>query len=104
MFLFSLCLIGEWGGERLWGGVRDGGWRRILSIVVFFSRGGLRGWMVEGSMRREREREQRMREREREGKGEITHYFYYSYIHYEASIATIFATICCGATIVCCHL
>jgi hypothetical protein len=81
MFLFSLCLIGEWGGESLWGGVRDGGCRRTLSIVVFFSRGSQRmdgGGKYE---KRERKRTENEREREREGKGEITHYFYYSYIH-----------------------
>ena len=53
--------------------------------------------------KRERKRTENERERERRERGNNT-LFYYSYIHYEASIATIFATICCGATIVCCHL
>jgi hypothetical protein len=103
MFLFSLCLIGEWGGESLWGGVRDGGCRRTLSIVVFFSRGSQRmdgGGKYE---KRERKRTENERERERRERGNNT--LFLLFLHtLVASIATIFATICCGATIVCCHL
>ena len=75
MFLFSLCLIGEWGGERLWGGVRSVYGRRmeenLIFFVFYFSRGSL---LSRGGgkflMERERMRTENEREIERErGKG-----------------------------------
>jgi hypothetical protein len=75
----------------------------LIYCVVFFSRGSQRmdgGGKYE---KRERKRTENERERERRERGNNT--LFLLFLHtLVASIATIFATICCGATIVCCHL